>query len=62
MSKSKESAQSTAHALLVADGRLRNAAEAFGMAKTEDTVEDLWVTALAFADAWRACEAGKGRP
>lgn len=62
MSKSKDKLTSPAQVVLDADLALRAAADQFGEDETDETTTALRQAALDFADAWRACEAGKGRP
>lgn len=56
-SKSKSSSTGTAQTLLDADLVLQAAADRFGTEdETDETRSALREAALAFADAWRACE------
>lgn len=50
-----------AQALLEADLNLRKAGDAY-TGENDETAAILRDAALRFADAWRACEGGKGRP
>jgi hypothetical protein len=63
VSKSKDRIMtSPAQVMLDADLALRSAADAFGDDENDESTTALRQAALDFADAWRACEDGKGRP